>query len=53
MGTGVVEGDDASEEDDVFAIEFHTRGIDLEIVWISHKALVEGFQRVHSAMFEA
>ena len=29
MGTGVVEGDNASEEDDVFAIEFHTRGIDL------------------------
>ena len=43
------ESDDFSQEDDVFAIEFHAGGVDLEAVVGAVEDCVEGFHGVHFA----
>lgn len=44
-------GDDFGEEDDVFAVEFHAGGVDLEAVVVAVQASVKGVHRVHFALF--
>ena len=39
------------EEDDVFAVELHARGVDLEAVVVAVEAGVEGVHWVHFAAF--
>ena len=51
MGAGIIESEHACKEDNIFAIEFHVGGIDLEVVGVGGEALVERFRRVHSAVF--
>ncbi len=43
------EGDDFGEEDDVFAVELHAGGVDLEAVVVAVEAGVEGVHGVHFA----
>ncbi len=45
------EGDDFGEEDDVFAVELHAGGVDLEAVVVAVEAGVEGVHGVHFAAF--
>ena len=45
------EGDDFGEEDDVFAVQLHARGVDLQAVVIAVQAGVEGLHGVHLALF--
>ena len=51
MGAGVIEGEHACKEENIFAIEFHAGCIDLEVVGVGGKAPVERFRRKHSAVF--
>ena len=47
------EGDDFGEEDDVFAVELHARGVDLEAVVVAVQTGVEGFHGVHFSLFRS
>ena len=44
-------GDDFGKEDDVFAVEFHAGGVDLEAVVVAVEAGVERVHGVHFALF--
>lgn len=43
FGTATFESQDFGEEDDVFAVELHAGGVDLETIVIPSKAFVQGF----------
>ena len=47
----LAEGDDFGQKDDVFAVEFHAGGVDLEAVVVAVEAGVEGVHGVHFALF--